>query len=684
MLRRTGAHQDGGSANGVAGLAVVAALIVLFACAALALYASASIDTITQAREHRLAERAVDRRLRQLGDDLASVAIWTDAYDRTARRFDRAWAQVNYGTYFHQYLHHDVSLVFDAAGRPIYAAVAGQPVAADALAEFIAGARPLADQARRRGAAKAAAAPGARGFARVGASQAAMRAGSRIYLAAASTVVPEDTDARPLLAGPEPVVLSAIEVGPTYLQSLQSDYGLLAPRRTPHGAASPSVVLRDAQGRPLADLVWTPEQPGRGVLSSARGWIVTVLVATFAAVALVVLRLRGLTSALAGALQRAQAGDRAKSAFVANISHEIRTPLNGVLGMAQIMSTGDLDATQRGRLEVIRQSGDTLLALLDDVLDLAKIESGKLEIHDERFDLQQLVERVGKAFSGSAASKDIALTTRIGPGLEGVWRGDPLRLRQILGNLLSNAIKFTAEGSVTLQATATAHGAEFCVTDTGIGVSPSEAELIFAKFEQADATTTRKFGGSGLGLAICRELAQAMGGGIEVQSQPGLGSVFTLRLPLRRADPQDESAPISLVDRAAPSGALRLLAAEDNPVNQMVLRALLEPLGCDLTLVEDGRAAADLVMEGRKFDLVLMDIHMPRMNGVEATQAIRAHEIAQRRRRTPILALTANVLSHQLAEYRAAGMDGHVAKPIELRALYGALDATLGAMAAEA
>ena len=386
--------------------------------------------------------------------------------------------------------------------------------------------------------------------------------------------------------------------------------------------------------------------------------------------------LRRTMTALVAARDQANTANIAKSQFLANMSHEIRTPLNGVLAMAGIMSRGELDARQRERLGVIRESGELLLSVLNDVLDLSKIEAGKLELEIGDFDLTEMARSARQAFGVLAQAKGLRLDVVVEPEAAGAWRGDRDRLRQILSNLLSNAIKFTEEGAVAVRFGCNPAGClRLTVADTGIGIASDHLPGLFEKFVQAENSTTRRFGGTGLGLSICRELARLMGGRITARSVRGEGSTFVVELPLPRAEAG--AIPLADVESApAEARALRVLAAEDNLTNQKVLRAVLEPLDIDLEIAPDGAAAIDAWRSGR-FDLILMDIQMPIMDGVEATQIIRAEEKRSGLARIPILALTANAMTFQVEQYLQAGMDGHISKPIELQRLYSAIEQAL-------
>jgi CheY-like chemotaxis protein len=361
------------------------------------------------------------------------------------------------------------------------------------------------------------------------------------------------------------------------------------------------------------------------------------------------------------------------------MSHEIRTPLNGVLAMAQIIALGELSPVQRERVGVIRRSGEELLAVLNDVLDISRIEAGKMEMDIGEIDAEALAANVRSAFEAVAKTKKkMDFRVAVHPNAGGARRGDPARIAQILNNLVSNALKFTPEGEVlvTIEGTGEAgrDGLRFVVADTGIGIPAEKLPMLFQKFTQADGSNTRRFGGTGLGLAICRELALLMKGKISVESTEGEGSVFTVDLPV----PMVEGSGLATGQAAVieDDRPLRVLAAEDIPTNQLVLRTIMQSFGVDLEMVDNGRQAVE-AWKRSAFDVVLMDIQMPEMDGVAATRAIRAEEAETGRARTPIIAVSANAMPHHAREYLAAGMDAHVAKPIELAKLHAAIEAAL-------
>jgi signal transduction histidine kinase/AmiR/NasT family two-component response regulator len=381
---------------------------------------------------------------------------------------------------------------------------------------------------------------------------------------------------------------------------------------------------------------------------------------------------------LGEALSRAEASGRAKDEFLATMSHELRTPLNSVLGMAQAMEVGELSDLQRGHLRMISTAGGSLMAILNDLLDLSKIGAGKIELEDGVVDAEAL-KVAAEAFAPLLRDKDVQLHVTVAPQARGCWSGDPTRVRQVLHNLVSNAVKFTHHGTIGVDISHDGAALTLVVEDTGMGIAADRLSQIFEPFVQADASTTRRFGGSGLGLTLCRDLVALMGGAIDLVSTEGVGSRFTVRLPARAIE---AAMAVECEHEAACFEGLRILAAEDNPVNQIVLRTLLEASGIHPVIVANGEEAVAAWKTGR-WHAVLMDIQMPVMDGVTATRAIRAAERLAGLRPTPIIALTANAMDHHRAEYLSAGMDDLVPKPINLAVLLGAIQSRVEAGADE-
>lgn len=670
-----------------AGIIAVAAVVLVVG--GLVTYSVQAIDRVQVESETRLVERKVARALGRLRENMIAATVWNEAYTQTLAR-DQEWMQINYGDFFADYTKHDASVVYAPDGTPIQASRDSEPVTTESERPFISAVAPLVRRVKEEAQLKRAAQTTLLvGLDAVVTREGTVDVGGVPYFVSVSTVVPEDSETA--TSGPDPIVASGMAVS-KFVPSLTEDLGLVAPILLVDApSVGPSVRLTDAAGHVLGRISWRPATPGASRLMGAIPVLLVLLGLMVIALSVGVRRVYRLVNQLAEneqaldlSLAQAEASNAAKSQFLANMSHELRTPLNGIIALTELLERRQSDPTSSNMARTIVASGRTLEHVVNDILDVAKIEAGQLKFEIAPFNLVDVLSATVDLHRATAEAKGIRLELLIPPPAAGVYEGDRTRIGQVVSNLVSNAIKFTHSGSVRVTVRRRNGGLRIYVADTGIGFDRSTADRLFQRFEQADVSTNRKYGGTGLGLSICRSLAEMMGGRIGVRSRSGAGSVFAVLLPLQRlgettpdhACAGDEGQ-VSAAANAS-DAPLRILFADDHPVNRQVVALILEPLGIDLTQVEDGALAVEAYTNGT-FDLVLMDVQMPVMDGLAATRAIREIERTTGRARTPIISLTANAMPEDIRRSLDAGSDTHLAKPIRPDTLIDAVNRALAA-----
>ena len=701
----------------MAGLSLAALLGSLFLW-------SAHVDAQSRDRDEVLLRQGVVLRIAEIEGQIAPLASWDTAISRLDDAPDRIWLRSDLAAELAQTTPIDSLYVLDSQDRPLPAPQArGSFLRQDAAR--LAAARPLIREVRDLQNTRDAQ-PDAGALRRARPLQASgfIIAEGRALLATA-TVIRTTADEAPSRGA---ILLTVQLLEPSLLAPLRARYQLDALSAGPDQPAKKLASTRFAtvSGAPI-NFTWMPAKPGSALLKAAAAPLWIAILAFCAIGAIMVRRTRLAAQNLIDA-------HHFQGEFMANLSHEIRTPLNGVVAVAGVLERTELTPRQAELVHIIRSSGQTLQRLLSDVLDVNRIQTGGLSLETAPFNLADTLASAAELARPLAEEKGVELVTEIPQAAHTTVLGDVVRLKQILTNLLSNAVKFTHEGRVVLRL-----GEGWSpdvwrieVEDTGVGFDPARAEAIFGRYQQADASVTRRFGGSGLGLAICRQLAELMGGQISCDSSPGQGSTFVVEVPLPRTaaalvqaatpppvqataegaraqarspagpqapatfgraprlDPDRLEAParaesqppaalrLGVDEDEAPSRfedrPLRVLLADDHPTNRTVVQVMVGHLGVDLVTVENGQQACE-AFEAHPFDVVLMDMQMPVMDGVTAVRRIRLFEQLGRRAPAYVVMLTANALPEHEELSSRAGADVHLAKPIEASKLVAALQA---------
>ena len=667
-------------------------VLVLFGLSILAMLGSVGvavrammvIDSAAAAREERLALQALDAKRAQIAVQQQSATIWDDAVQAVIAR-DIRFIEDNLGVWMHGYFDHDETYILTAEGQPIYAALNGQTVDPAAMADVPSALSPMITRLRSV-------------MANAGINPNADTQAPEVLFVSEITrlrgqpalvsIVPILSDTGDLLqrSGTE-----YLHVAVQYLDSALATR-IAAPMELSEPVFSNSppqdqlrgVPLRDSSGATVTWLTWQGYTPGRTMIRQ----LLPILLVWFAVICtllyLAAQRLIRISSQLEEARAKAEDMSKAKSIFLANMSHEIRTPLNGVLGMAEILQ-GLVTTPEKLRMvSTIRKSGETLLAVLNSILDMSKIEAGKMDLETVPIVPSDILAHVESLHRVMAEEKGLDLQVFTSVGADIARMGDPHRLIQILNNLISNAIKFTDHGHVRVELSCRpGKPVTIDISDTGVGMTEAQVSRVFESFEQADGSMARRFGGTGLGLSIVRQLVLLMGGMITIQSRPGQGTEVRVVIPLPEAEAG--SLQVAKTDSAVDTAILagkRLLVADDNQTNRLVILEMLAQTGVQLTMVENGQEAVstwiNALDDGQPFDLLLMDISMPVLDGLGALSMIRNKEAETRRPPVAAIAVTANAMPDQVADYIMGGFDTHLAKPFKQRELLHALTSLLG------
>ena len=522
-------------------ITLAALTLVIAGAVGLMAYAAAGIDRVQAEKERELAQVRLDRTLEDLIENINSSAIWNDSVTVLTGKPDLEWLQINFGDYYADFMGHSVTLVYDRHGDLILTSRDSEPVDPASERAFIDAVAPLVAEVRRQAAAKHDK-PRVSFDASVN-HTALVRAGADIYLVGFGTVVREDLSSPRL--NNDPVIVSAKPIS-ELLAALEKDLAISSPVLTGAGPSKDKegyLMLKGAGDMVLGQVRWTPDRPGLSVLKGAAPAVAGLILLLAAAAVALFVRVRGIVRRLeenqldlTEARDRAEGANIAKTRFLGVMSHELRTPLNGVLGMAEILAMGELDARQRSQLGVLKQSGENLLGLIERILTVAKLEKGEMVPDPTGIDAVTLIQAVANAHRAAAERAGLTLIAEADGSIQGLWRLDGDYLRQVLGHLVENALRHTPRGTVRLTARAIGSELEFRVSDTGVGIVPSRLPELFAKFVQADDSHTRAKEGAGVGLTLARGLVEAMGGEVRAMSTPGVGSIFTVHLPADRIE----------------------------------------------------------------------------------------------------------------------------------------------------
>ncbi len=657
-------------------LAIVGTLLLVGSL----LVGARQVDSLVRHHEEFLVRRGVDGEVEAVENALRAQTVRDEAVLNLDNRFDPIWARNNLPLYLKPTIGAWDYLVVDGLNRPVWAHGDKAPIPAVDWLRFRSQAQPIIAEIRdleRQRKSKVAGQPGVSAPQPIIVSRVEPRGGG-VYMWTASLVEPDLGAVQPLRSTSTIVLagsfLTAANLAATADRYALGEVRLLLDERGVPPTEGRTALDTIGQDRPIV-LAWTPQRPAHDLITGS-AWQMSLVASVFIGLAILMVRS---TRRAARDLMKVH---HAQGEFLANMSHEIRTPLNGVNALAQALADSGLDPHRRQMAETIHGSGLMLEKLLSEILDLARIDAGGMPIEREAFNLATAVTATVTLMTARATARGLDLRLVLDPAADQPVLGDVTRLKQVLNNLISNAVKFTDKGYVRVTAApafdAGANLWRFTVEDTGIGFDAAAKARLFQRFAQADGTVTRRFGGAGLGLAISRELALKMGGTLEGEAELGRGATFTLLLPLPQATQiaaPPTPVPVAAAVEAGPP--LRVLVSEDHPVNRLVLETLLATIDADVVSTENGLEACE-AFETQAFDVILMDMQMPVMDGLTAIRRIRERETARHLARTLIVMVTANALPEHRAAALAAGADAFLTKPLDGHLLTETIEAGVG------